>query len=68
MNAPETAEARYHCGLCGLRFEEPAESHCASCALHRDSCGLVRCPRCGYEFPVGSRLVDWFRRRLRRSS
>jgi hypothetical protein len=68
MSSTAATAARYHCGLCGLRFAEPAESHCGACPLQRSRCGLVRCPRCGFEFPAGSRLLGWLRRRLRRGT
>ena len=50
------------CALCGARFA-PTGSVCAACPLSR-GCDLARCPNCGYQFPRGSRLVDWVRRRL----
>lgn len=39
------------CGFCGADFvEDPGQAACQSCPLSR-ACGLVRCPRCGYENP-----------------
>jgi hypothetical protein len=38
------------CGFCRQEFTvEEAERGCQSCPLQ--GCGLVRCPRCGYEMP-----------------
>lgn len=52
----------FHCGLCGLEFSE-GERACSSCAIC-PGCDLVKCPRCGTQFPRGSRLVAWFGRLL----
>ncbi len=44
------------CALCGLEFEkEEAGEACKGCGFFH-SCGLIRCPRCGYEFPAESSL------------
>ena len=48
--------------LCGAGI---AGGGCATCPLAW-SCDLVRCWRCGYQFPRESRLVAWVKRRLRR--
>jgi len=57
----------FQCSLCGTRFSHDGRV-CGGCPFHT-SCGLVRCPGCGYEFPRGSHLVDWLGRlweRMRR--
>lgn len=58
------------CGFCGYEFDEvEAEMACRSCPL-APHCGLLRCPRCGYEMLPEARLVAWVRRlrdRYRRS-
>jgi uncharacterized C2H2 Zn-finger protein len=54
---------RFECGLCGLVFSHGDEA-CGSCAL--GGCDLVRCPRCGYQFPRSSRVVDLVGRLLGR--
>ena len=39
------------CQLCGLEFkEEDGRATCKGCTLSR-SCGLIKCPNCGYEIP-----------------
>lgn len=39
------------CPLCGLRYSErDSKSACASCPVG-GSCGLMKCPNCGYEQP-----------------
>ena len=44
------------CPLCGNEFSrEEAVGACAGCPAAL-GCGLVRCPRCGYEMAVESRL------------
>ncbi len=49
------------CGLCGLEFDPArAERACNGCPLVGD-CGLIRCPRCGYEMPPEAKLVAWLR-------
>lgn len=54
------------CGFCGLEFDPAqAAAACRSCPLAR-GCGLVRCPRCGYEMPPEARLVTWLRKLGRR--
>lgn len=50
------------CGMCGYEFEaEEAERSCGGCPLVR-GCGLVRCPRCGYEMPPEAVVVRWVRK------
>jgi hypothetical protein len=55
----------FECGLCGLRFHHGGRV-CTSCALG-SSCELVRCPRCGFQFPRESRLLRLFGRLLART-
>ena len=52
------------CPLCGAGIEGGGKG-CASCPLAWN-CDLLRCARCGYQFPRGSRLVAWVKRVLRR--
>jgi Fe2+ transport system protein FeoA len=52
------------CPLCGGGIEGGGRG-CASCPLSWN-CDLLRCPRCGYQFPRGSRLLAWAKRLLRR--
>ena len=52
------------CPLCGGGIEGGGRA-CASCPLAWN-CDLLRCPRCGYQFPRGSRLLAWAMRMLRR--
>jgi len=47
----------FHCGLCGARFTH-GDQACGACPMS-SACDLVRCPRCGYQFPRRSRVVDW---------
>ncbi|OGB90108.1 hypothetical protein A2625_04775 [candidate division WOR-1 bacterium RIFCSPHIGHO2_01_FULL_53_15] len=47
------------CPLCGKEFEFSREV-CSNCPLHAGGCDLIKCPNCGYEFPKGSKLVDFF--------
>ena len=55
------------CKLCGHRFlKSEAGEVCGSCVLHPGSCGLVRCPNCGYEWPPESRLLSFFSKLFRR--
>lgn len=49
------------CSYCGLVFDErEAEQACSGCPLV-GHCGLLRCPRCGYEMPPDSHLISWLR-------
>jgi len=49
------------CGFCGLEFDPAsAEVTCQGCPVV-GNCGLVRCPRCGYEMPPESKLAQWLR-------
>lgn len=59
------AETAFACALCGLRFTHGGEV-CASCPITHGCDELVRCPRCGYQFPRGSRTLAWLQRLLRR--
>jgi hypothetical protein len=50
------------CSLCGLEFkEEEGLSACRGCRLAR-SCGLVRCPRCGYQVPLEPKFLKAFKK------
>ncbi len=50
------------CLLCGLEFRQGKEvSGCRGCPLAR-SCGLVRCPNCGYEVPLEPKLLRVFKK------
>jgi hypothetical protein len=60
---PTAAPTVFDCGLCGSSFTH-GEQACGGCALGA-ACLLVRCPRCGYQFPRESLLVS-LSRRLRR--
>ena len=52
------------CPLCGAGIGGGATS-CASCPIAW-RCDLLRCARCGYEFPRGSRVLAWAKALLRR--
>ena len=54
------AGTAFQCTLCGLRFTHGGRV-CGTCPLG-SACDLVRCPRCGFQTPRGSRLVAWWRR------
>jgi len=59
---PATDEATaFACALCGLRFTHGGQV-CASCPITHGCDELVRCPRCGYQFPRGSRTLAWLQR------
>ncbi|MFW6282170.1 MAG: hypothetical protein ACOC1O_05200 [bacterium] len=46
-------EKEINCPLCGYKFNKSeSENSCVSCPLHNKSCGNVKCPNCGYDFPV----------------
>lgn len=48
------------CAFCSLEFseEEARKSACSRCG-RSGGCGMIRCPRCGYEAPVEP---DWIKR------
>ncbi len=50
----------FRCGLCGAQFTH-GDRACGACPLGA-GCDLVRCPRCGYQFPRRSTLVSWWQR------
>jgi hypothetical protein len=56
----------FTCALCGLRFTH-GDRACGVCPIGA-GCDLVRCPGCGYQFPRGSRTVEWLRRWWRRGA
>jgi Fe2+ transport system protein FeoA len=69
FGAAAPSEDAFACALCGLRFTHGGQV-CASCPIAVGCDDVVRCPRCGYQFPRRSRLVDglralreWWRRR-----
>jgi tRNA(Ile2) C34 agmatinyltransferase TiaS len=53
----------FDCALCGNRFTH-GDLVCGACILSA-GCQVVRCPRCGYQFPRDSTLVAWVRRLFR---
>ena len=55
----ETATV-FQCALCGTRFVHGGRV-CGACPLSA-GCDLVRCPRCGYQFPRASRTLERLRR------
>jgi Fe2+ transport system protein FeoA len=61
----EDVETAFACALCGLRFTHGGQV-CASCPITHGCEELVRCPRCGYQFPRGSRTLAWAARVWRR--
>jgi Fe2+ transport system protein FeoA len=61
----EDLEMAFACALCGLRFTHGGQV-CASCPITHGCEELVRCPRCGYQFPRGSRTLAWAQRLWRR--
>jgi Fe2+ transport system protein FeoA len=58
-------ETAFACALCGLRFTHGGQV-CASCPITHGCEDLIRCPRCGYQFPRGSRTLAWAARLWRR--
>ena len=52
--------SRFQCALCGLRFTHGGRV-CGACPVG-SACDLVRCPGCGYQFPRGSRTLEWIAR------
>ncbi|MCX7766083.1 MAG: hypothetical protein N2246_05190 [Candidatus Sumerlaeia bacterium] len=45
------------CLLCGFEFDErEAQNLCKGCVFF-SSCGLVKCPNCGYETPEEPMLI-----------
>lgn len=66
MAAERAALQLMTCGFCGLVFDaSAAEVACVGCPL-AGGCHLVRCPRCGYEMPPESPVVNWVRRQVNR--
>jgi Fe2+ transport system protein FeoA len=57
----DDTETAFACALCGLRFTHGGQV-CASCPITHGCEDLIRCPRCGYQFPRGSRTVAWLQR------
>lgn len=42
-----------NCAYCGLVFNEATapKGGCHTCISNSSSCGMVKCPRCGYDTP-----------------
>lgn len=64
MTAPSVVPTVFACGLCGFAFTH-GDQACGSCALGA-GCALVKCPRCGYQFPRESYLAGVLERLVRR--
>ena len=58
------APTRFCCGLCGAVFTH-GDQACGGCAMGA-ACLLVKCPRCGDQFPRESRLAGLVGRLLDR--
>ncbi len=58
----------YTCPLCSFSFssEEMIQGGCAACPTSPRSCGLAKCPACGYEWPEesSSKIVGLLRNLL----
>ena len=57
-------EKNIQCPLCGNKFdEEDAVEACATCPFNKKSCGNIKCPNCGYDFPLvkETRIEKWFK-------
>ena len=52
---PNTSPVYLHCSLCGLEFEK-VDSVCEHGCPLGTTCGHVRCPGCGFEFPDPTRV------------
>ena len=49
------------CALCGLEFDEKeGQRACTGCIMAK-SCNLIKCPNCGYESPIESKLIKKIR-------
>jgi hypothetical protein len=48
---------RYRCPLCTVEFEDGWACH-TGCPVS-SGCGMIRCPRCSYEFVAESRIVNF---------
>ena len=56
------------CGFCGHEFEEDrGQPGCRACPLGTD-CGLIRCPKCGYENPGTPRWIAFLKKKLGRKA
>lgn len=58
-----SAQQELTCPMCQATVPTGTACH-VSCPLSAGSCGLVRCPRCGYEMPDPSR--SWLASALQR--
>lgn len=53
-------EAKLHqCPLCTLEFQDGWACH-TSCPVSA-GCGMIKCPRCNYEFVSESRVLNFFK-------
>ncbi|MCS4541501.1 MAG: hypothetical protein HY929_04155 [Euryarchaeota archaeon] len=52
------------CSLCGYEFKEKeVEEACKGCpSLLTKPCGMIKCPNCGYEIPLESRLEKFLKK------
>lgn len=61
-----TTAAIHHCPLCSLEFGDASGCH-TSCPMSA-GCGMIKCPRCDYEFVEQSSIVNFVRRLFGRSN
>lgn len=64
----EDKQEQLQCPLCGHKFDpEDAGEMCQNCPLNKKSCGMAKCPNCGYDFPVveDPSLFSWAKKLFR---
>ncbi|NUM36084.1 MAG: hypothetical protein HUU50_16200 [Candidatus Brocadiae bacterium] len=59
MVSHSTINQKITCTVCGFSFSEGAKTSCANCPLHGQNCGFVKCPNCGFDIPVSSKIWEW---------
>ena len=59
-------EPRASCPLCGYEMTMQEFETCRAACPMSAKCAMVKCPRCGAEFPRPGPVTRWLERLLRR--
>ena len=50
------------CPLCGNTFTEGMKTGCFSCPMEYKKCYFEKCPHCGYDIPMDSRVWNFVKK------
>ncbi len=60
MVSRDSLENKITCTVCGFTFDKGTKRTCSNCPFHSQDCGFEKCPNCGFDIPVSSKIWDFF--------